>query len=248
MFYASWQILRAYLSPTKLVKSCKWYLLSTGFLDWTACLYQSDHDQSTPETETYSINDENVTPEYQPQGGMHPPTPVACPNPADDENVAPPEYQPRDEMHPPTQAACPNPADDENVAPPEYQPRDGMHPPTPTLRPEPVESIYFQTELYAPLPTLKIMAFDGYGGVSTNLGQRVIGIAFWADFGKGTGRGRVVLPPKLSAKSIPPEAWAIVQRHLDTARSLIPTGERRYLKEKYHFDVENSLFLSLDWI
>lgn len=201
MFYASSRTFKAYFSPTKLVESCKWYLLSTGFLDWTACLYHSNHDQSTPEAET------------------HPPTPAACPNPADDENTAP-----------------------------EYQPQDEMHPPTPAVRPEPVESIYFQTGLYAPLPTLKIMAFDGYGGVRTNLGQRVIGIAFWADFGKGTGRGRVVLPPKLSAKSIPPEAWSLVQRHLDTARSLIPAGERRYLMEKYGFDVENSLVLSLDWV
>jgi hypothetical protein len=71
---------------------------------------------------------------------------------------------------------------------------------------------------------------------------------FWADFGKNIGRGHVALPPKVSAKSIPPEAWSLVQRHLDIARSLIPASERRYLKEKYGFDVENSLVLSLDWI
>ncbi|KAH1320390.1 hypothetical protein KXV22_001522 [Aspergillus fumigatus] len=219
MFYASSRTFKAYLSPTKIVESCKRYLLSTGFLDWTACLYQSDHHQSTPETEAYPIHEENVAPEHQPQ----------------------------DEMHPPTSAACPNPVDDGNVAP-EYQLQNEMHPPTPVVYPEPVESIYFQTQLYAPLPTLKLMAFEEYGGVTTELGQRVIGIFFWADFGKRIGRGHVVLPPKLSAKSIPPEDWSLVQRHLDTARSLIPANERRYLMEKYGFDVENSLVLSLDWM
>jgi hypothetical protein len=192
MFYASCLTFKAYLSPTKLVESCKAYLLSTGFLDWTACLYQSDHDQSAPETETYSRNEENLAPEYRPQ--------------------------------------------------------DEMHPPTPDALPDPVESIYFQTKLYAPLATLKIMAFKEYGGVKTGLGHHIIGIAFWADFGKRIGWGRVVLPPKMSTESIPPEDWSLVQRHLDTARSLIPAGERQYLKEKYGFDVENSLVLSSDRI
>jgi hypothetical protein len=80
------------------------------------------------------------------------------------------------------------------------------------------------------------------------LGHHIIGIAFWADFGKKIRWGRVVLPPKMSTESIPPEAWSLVQRHLDTARSLIPAGERQYLKEKYSFDVENSLVLSSDRI
>lgn len=72
------------------------------------------------------------------------------------------------------------------------------------------------------------------------------GIFFWADFGKWTGRGHITLLPKTSAKPIPPEDWSLVQCHLDTARSLIPAGEQQYLKEKYNFDVENSLFLFLD--